>query len=179
MSYFFALPLDRLAQQIERDLLIPLSIVDKQQQVRWSSPENLHITLAYLGDIDSQRAIDAARQLPQLSSFDLPIGTLSYFPDAKSRILALDIVLNNELSKLRTDLCQQLQAHKVEYDQRNYRPHITLGRIKHREQIDHWQLPQYSVSLLINEFVLYFSDSAIRTKSSTSAYQVIERFKLS
>lgn len=176
-----------MARRIEGELLQPLRAADQQQQLRWSLPANLHITLAYMGALNADR-LDKVQQCASalaIAPFSLELGSLIHFPDAKSRILAIDVALNEPLRQLHDILNQTLLAANVDCDQRSYRPHITLGRIKHRQQILDWQLPQYQGRLWVDRFVLYASESSVGRKAivppgtkESSSYRIISEFPL-
>lgn len=202
MNYFFALPLGHLAKHIHKDLLQPLQAVDAEAQLRWSPYENLHITLAYLGSLSGAavqggaraRALEDARLQSVLAvaerikppSFKCKIENLGFFPDATSRILALHIMPCTELTALQKHLQSALEEAGISCDERPYKPHITLARLKHREHINDWQLPAYSSSLSVNQFALYASEppnihskAKSKFKSKPKLYQKIAEFPLS
>ena len=193
MNYFFALPLGRLARHINKDLLEPLQKVDAEGQLRWSLEENLHITLAYLGPLSGSAVTGGARakamQAANLRSltdiaeqikaprFECSVESLDFFPDAKSRVLALHIKPGVALLSLQARLQQSLQEAGFDCDDRPYKPHITLARLKHRQEISGWQLPDYSATFLAKSFALYGSDSPARN-AQTKLYQQIAEFSL-
>lgn len=193
MNYFFALPLGNLARRINKDLLKPLQSVDAEGQLRWSAEENLHITLAYLGPLTGlavqggmrakamqeakvQSAINAAEQI-RFSAFKCNIENLAFFPDANSRVLALHLRPCAALLELQNKLRTGLLGAGLSCDGGVYKPHITLARLKHRQHISAWQLPQYSASFLSRKFALYSSDPA-RPKAEPKLYQKIAEFSL-
>ena len=197
MNYFFALPLGHLARHIDKDLLQPLQAVDAEAQLRWSPYENLHITLAYLGslsgvavqgsarakvleDVRLQSALATAERI-KIPSFKCKIESLGFFPDATSRILALHVTPCAELTALQKQLQSALLEAGISCDERPYKPHITLARLKHREHIKDWQLPAYSSSLYVNQFALYASEPPnikSKAKLKPKPYQKIAEFPL-
>lgn len=159
----------------------------------WSPYENLHITLAYLGSLSGcaaqgsarGKAMQAARLKSVLavaerikaSSFKCNIESLGFFPDAESRVLALHVKPCVGLLELQAELQGALFKAGIECDTRAYKPHITLARLKHRQHIHGWQLPQYSASLAVNQFVLYTSESS-NSKGGPKLYQHVAEFSL-
>gem|GEM_PF-1206228 len=189
MNYFFALPLGSLAKHIHNDLLQPLQAIDVEEQLSWSPYENLHITLAYLGPLSGTavsesargRAMQAARlkvvlavaEQVNASNFKCKIENLGFFPDAASRVLALHVQPCAGLIALQGALQNALFAAGISCDDRSYRPHITLARLKHRQHISTWQLPEYSASLDTRKFALYSSE-----QGRAKLYQKIAEFSL-
>lgn len=191
MNYFFALPLGSLARHINKDLLEPLQAADAA--LRWSPCENLHITLAYLGSLSGTaapegmrgKAMQAARLKSVLAvaehikapSFKCNIEDLGFFPDATSRILALHVQSCPELLALQSRLKKALLEAGISCDDTAYKPHITLARLKHRQHIHGWQLPQYSSSFAVSQFALYASEASNKS-GKPKLYRTIAEFSL-
>ncbi len=104
-------------------------------RARWTPPENLHITLHFLGDI----ANDApARLAPRFAPAILRVhaariavrGT-GAFPDSRRpRVLWAGIDDPAHcLAALHTATAQVLAQHAISVDALPYTPHVTLGRI--------------------------------------------------
>ena len=193
MNYFFALPLGGFAKRINKDLLQPLQLVDEQGQLHWSLEENLHVTLAYLGPLTGSaveggaraRAMQAARlrsaieiaEQIKMPSFACDVESLGFFPDAKSRVLALHLKPDPALLSLQAKLLGGLQEAGFDCDDRPFKPHITLARLKHRQAIRDWQLPSYSATFSPQSFALYASEQAGKT-AKAKLYQQITEFSL-
>ena len=96
-----------------------------------------------------------------------------YFPDAKSRILALHVNADSLLERLREKLLLAAKSTGLPCDSRAFKPHITLARLRHRQHIHGWQLPSYQKTWQANEFALYASEG-----KTGVAYQVVQRFPL-
>ena len=98
--------------------------------------ENLHITLKYLGNTNSQlieKVITATKKVLVISTpFNLEIGQPKKFPKSRNpRIIYADI--NGDLKELKTlqyRLDQTLLDLGYPLDKREYNPHLTLARLK-------------------------------------------------
>ncbi len=121
-------------------LFIGLELPDHQQQqlarlttdlpgARWHLPQDLHITLRFLGqtDTESQRAVSQLLENTTATPFSLQICGLGHF---KQRILWAGLTHADPLFALNKQLNEDLQALNLNADMHDYHPHITLARIK-------------------------------------------------
>lgn len=102
-------------------------------------PDNLHLTLAFIGSCDSQRqdcVLQAATLLKE-QPFDLELDQLGYFPRPRLFYLSPSAPPQALLS-LHKQLCRALSPCRFKAP-RIYKPHITLFR--------GMQTPPYSVVL--------------------------------
>ena len=107
-----------------------LAMLQWSLQGRMVHPENLHITLAFLGDqpvylLPILHAILERLDFPRM---ELTLDRLGYF--AKSRIAWAGMNgVPPELTELQTALSKELKSHKIRHDERaEFTPHITLAR---------------------------------------------------
>ena len=134
---FIAVPLpedvkERIGKTGER-------LAQKEWPVRWTDPDNTHLTLHFIGEVDAARAEMIRLALPgeaaKHQSFALRTGGLGVFPDRKKvRVLWMGLEGETErLSALHEGIGTMLRHLDFEVDQRPFSPHITLGRL--REQV--------------------------------------------
>lgn len=129
---FFGIPVDRRAQRQINDLLEPIK--SSTQTVRWVPEQNRHLTLAFLGNRPAEvvenliRSMDRAYQ--QETGFELGPSTLSRFPNSSGNIIALLFKADKRLSHLYQVTQSLLVANGFDLNRTQFRPHITLGRIK-------------------------------------------------
>lgn len=105
--------------------------------VRWAAPQNIHLTLHFLGDITAAEADDVSRALaiaaPEATPFSLNLGGLGCFPNVRRpRVLWVGLLEESAaLVTLHQRLGQSLEAAiGFSPDKRPYSPHLTLGRVK-------------------------------------------------
>jgi RNA 2',3'-cyclic 3'-phosphodiesterase len=96
----------------------------------WRQGENLHLTLKFLGETDSNLIREISRNLEQIrmrqKSFEVQITGLGVFPNLRSpRILWLG-VKSDTLLRLQSDIDKALYLN-FPVDHRTYQPHITLA----------------------------------------------------
>lgn len=95
---------------------------------RFSPGENLHLTLAFIGE--SQRREELVGILEDLhgSAFSLEIGGLGRFVKRGGDVLWLGVRESRPLLELYGKLSGALRAAGFSLEERPYRPHITLAR---------------------------------------------------
>jgi RNA 2',3'-cyclic 3'-phosphodiesterase len=132
-EYIFTLIRDTLSNHI------------KNNDVRWSSADYLHITLQF---IPSMKTMDintiiyqAKCALQNVNQFNLKLGSLMLFPDKnKPNVISLDVSTGkNELTQLSQALGKILNGMNYATDVRPYRPHLTLGKLTKKHQINRLQ----------------------------------------
>jgi 2'-5' RNA ligase len=104
--------------------------------VSWVAPENLHVTLKFLGGIDEARvppvidALDAA--VRRHARFAIEVGGLGAFPSAsRARVLWAGIVGGDgALGALAATVDAALAVVGFPREERAFSPHITLGRVR-------------------------------------------------
>ena len=100
--------------------------------VRWVSPQNFHLTLKFLGDIDECRveAISTAlvEALCTFSRLSINAKGLGVFPDLRRpRVLWVGLA-GNDLTALAARVESALEPLGFAAQQRPFTPHMTIGR---------------------------------------------------
>lgn len=99
---------------------------------RFIPRENYHVTLAFLGELDEMEAHAAIAALDEACQGVHPLSLcpegLGRFGRAEDATLWLGIAPSAELVALADDLRAALAAHGIAYDQKQFRPHVTLAR---------------------------------------------------
>ncbi len=96
---------------------------------RMIPPENLHVTLAFLGDLDAEQAA-SARSVAEgvsASAFSLDFTVLQFWPRARTRVLVPEYV-PEAARALRGELARGLREAGVPFDARIWHPHLTVAR---------------------------------------------------
>ena len=107
-----------------------------QADVKWVSPDNIHLTLRFLGDTpcqDIEKVKAIVRQAAEFQGpFSLEINRLGAFPHLKHpRVLWVGLSKGEkELSNLARQLDDQLQKAGFEKEAKGFSPHITIGRVR-------------------------------------------------
>ena len=104
--------------------------------VRWVSPEKIHLTLKFFGNIEEPRIDPIFKSIEEpvrnILPFSVRVRGLGAFPSMKNpRVIWMGLVEGKEML---TSLQEQIEAHleKIgfEPEDRPFQPHLTLGRMK-------------------------------------------------
>jgi RNA 2',3'-cyclic 3'-phosphodiesterase len=104
--------------------------------IRWVRPEGIHLTLKFFGDIFPSNVADIVGVVEKAASGELPfslaIGGAGVFPDPhRPRVLWLGMSGDVErLVAFQKRLDQAFLQIGFSCEERPFRPHLTLGRIK-------------------------------------------------
>jgi RNA 2',3'-cyclic 3'-phosphodiesterase len=106
------------------------------KQVKWVEPENIHLTLHFLGNINPDivgRITAAIEQAAAVTRhFQLQVGGLGAFPDLH-RVQTIWVGLGGDLDKLnrlQKDIGANLTPAGFKPETRPFNPHLTLGRVR-------------------------------------------------
>jgi RNA 2',3'-cyclic 3'-phosphodiesterase len=135
---------------------------------RWVDPENYHLTLRFIGDIDAGLAREIAFMLGNVRrwSFELRFDGLHSFGGRKPRAVVATVSPTPQLFELQAEHERLMQRVGLEPEGRKYTPHVTLARLRDassRDVADYlatrqpFRLPPFQVS----RFVLYSSRASI------------------
>jgi len=135
---------------------------------RWIDPENYHLTLRFIGDIDDALAHEIAGMLGRVrrGAFELRLDGLTSFGGRKPRALVASVAPIAPLMELQAEHERLLQRLGLEPEGRKYTPHVTLARLRESSS---WQVADYlserghfrSASFAVSRFVLFSSRSSV------------------
>ena len=105
------------------------------QIIRWVQPQNLHLTLKFIGEISTSH-LEFLKQLVAQEgashrAFELQVGGLGSFPNAqKPSILWAGLHSPPELVSLQKSVEMGAARLGYEREDREFSPHLTLGRVR-------------------------------------------------
>jgi 2'-5' RNA ligase len=134
---------------------------------RWVTPENFHVTLRFIGEVDEGQASDIDLLLSGIRApaFEMSIGGVGHFGDGKKlRALYAAIARNPALEHLQNKIESAVVRAGCKPQGRRFTPHVTLARFSAREQAGH-HLAQFmashgllrSTAFAIEQFSLFSS----------------------
>lgn len=107
---------------------------------RWSAPENIHLTLAFLGDVSipgddtvpGEIHGALSRAVEGFSPITLTTAGVSVFPGVRrARVLWTGVGGETDrLAKLQARVANHLEAAGFPTEKRRFTPHLTLARLK-------------------------------------------------
>ena len=134
---------------------------------RWVAPENYHLTLRFIGDIDDTLATEIADLLDKVErpAFDLQIDGLDSFGGNKPRAVVAAVPAVTQLVELQADHERIMQRIGLQ-PERKYKPHVTLARLRDTSsrQVAEFlstRQPFRSSSFPVSRFVLYSSRASV------------------
>lgn len=178
---FFAVPISdeicELLAQIQNDLK------DLPGKIRLVPPENVHLTLKFVGEVkpdlvdDLQHAVDEIDLLPP---FPVTINRTGVFPHPRRpRVLWVGMEDSPKLAGIANKIDSVFETLGVEPESREFHPHLTLGRVKSRglpgttlNQFLNYAVPK--LSMQVDRVVCFES----KTKRSGAEYTALHETHL-
>lgn len=100
---------------------------------RWIDPENYHITLRFIGDVDGNVANEVVDSLDRLSNslqFSIRLTHLGSFGGDKPRALYAGVEPSEALNRLQAAQERMLQKAGLPPEGRKFVPHVSLARLR-------------------------------------------------
>lgn len=152
---------------------------------RWTKPEILHITLAFLGYLNDEEILEICQICNQVGQrhkpFSLKLSRISYGPPGRKppRIVSVQTQESEELTKLQRDLANSLFESSISTDKKP--AHVTLARIKAWEirQIEPEELPEIDEEISLTFPVNSIEVMESELKREGPEYSVLETCPLS
>lgn len=168
----------RVSEQLKRS----------DMDVRWVKPDNIHLTIVFLGEIREEDISAIGREIENVCGgfhpFDIFLKGLGFFPDRRRpRVLWAGYDGDIErMSALRDVLLERLMPFDIKEEKKQFAPHLTLGRfrkpVKGNPDLDEVITRHNSLSsssFQLSELVLFKSD----LKSHGPEYTKLESWKIS
>ena len=119
----------------ERNVSTIRKLDDVLEGVRWVLPENLHVTLKFLGDCESSMLGGLKNAIEQASAYlplELTIGGVGGFPSQGSaRIIWVGAAeKTGALQSVFETVERGVKKCGIDKERRRYRPHVTIGRAR-------------------------------------------------
>jgi RNA 2',3'-cyclic 3'-phosphodiesterase len=135
---------------------------------RWIDPENYHLTLRFIGDVDDSVAQEVAFILGQVrrNSLDVKFDGLTFFGGRRPRAIVALAAPNQPLLDLQAEHERLLQRLGLEPEGRKYTPHVTIARLRDSSSHQvadylstrgHFRTPSFAAA----RFVLYSSRDSV------------------
>jgi 2'-5' RNA ligase len=135
---------------------------------RWIDPENYHLTLRFIGDVDDDIAREVAWMLGKVRrrDFELRLDGLSSFGGRKPRAVVAAVAPSPAVMELQAEHERLMQRVGLEPEGRKYTPHVTLARLRDSSS---FEVAEYlsaraafrSPPFLVSRFVLFSSRASV------------------
>jgi 2'-5' RNA ligase len=119
-------------QELQRELRSRLT----GHGIRWVRPDQLHLTLRFLGNVDRERLADLSVALHQACAgaapFPLAFEGVGCFPDTgQPRVIWAGLRGElDSLQRIQARVRQGTQSFGDHQEERAFRPHLTIGRVE-------------------------------------------------
>ena len=126
---------------IDRILSLRDEIYPSDNIVRWEPKSKLHLTLKFLGDTSQDLIEQICNHLEgiikEFSKFDLAFEKFGIFKrKGEPKIIWAGLTKNNELQNFVEKLNDSLYHLGFEKEERTFNPHLTLLRVRGRENLE-------------------------------------------
>jgi 2'-5' RNA ligase len=135
---------------------------------RWIDPENYHVTLRFIGDVDDVVAHEIASMLAAVrrDAFDLRVEDLKSFGGRRPRAIVAALATAQALMELQAEHERLMQRVGLEPEGRKYTPHVSLARLREsssRQVADYLAVraPFRSPPFRVSRFVLFSSRASV------------------
>ena len=135
---------------------------------RWIDPENYHLTLRFIGDVDDVTAHEVADMLGRVkrSGFDLHMEGIASFGGRKPRAVVAQVAAAQALIDVQAEHERLMQRIGLEPEGRKFTPHVTLARLRESSS---QQVAEYlsargyfrTSPFRVSRFVLFSSRSSV------------------
>jgi 2'-5' RNA ligase len=153
-------------------------------KVSWVKPENMHITLRFLGNLteaELEKYISYAKNL-EFSSFNVSLSGISGFPFLKQpRVVWAGIAQGKDsVKQLAVALQEALNNEEEILERKNFNAHVTLARVRSFSG-ENWEnlVRPFSVETLPVYLAEYFCLYQSELTPSGPVYTELKRFDLS
>lgn len=181
--YFIGIPLQDETKQEISDWQMYLKKELESNYQTWTHKKDFHITLKFLGEVDTNQITDLQKELKKLTelpSFRLSLGGIGTFgKPRKPRVLWAGVEDNHSLETLKNQVEESSQNAGFLKDTQPYRPHITLAKKWKGEKLSKEKLNQFTeeINHKIEMDITSFSLFQIRP-SKLPKYEEILKIRL-
>ncbi len=163
---------------------LPERIQDRIQRLcsglpnaRWVSPDQLHLTLCFIGEVDGVTFQEIREALAEVTAepFSMHFDGVGFFPPrGKPRVVWVGVAKNKELSNLQRKIHNQLVRLQLPLEKRKFHPHVTFGRLKNTPVSKVGQYLERNSLFITDDFSVDVFRLNSSTLSSKGAVHVVE-----
>jgi len=150
MRTFIALDLtEETKQELTR---LQSGLKKSQADVKWVNPQNIHLTLKFLGEISEQQVNQVKEVLDRISSqfkpYEITLSGIGAFPKVENpRVIWVGIESGkNETKKIAEILSVELEKAGFQKEDREFKSHLTVGRVRSPKNKDNLKTAIQSIS---------------------------------
>jgi 2'-5' RNA ligase len=132
-----------IPENIQKDIMEVMDLLKKNDaDVKWVNPEKLHLTLKFLGNTPQTLLPKIKETLSKAvspySPFYIKIYGTGVFPNKRHpRVIWIGTKDSEVLTELRNDIEHSISLLGYQQEDKEYNPHLTLGRVRSQKGIVH------------------------------------------
>lgn len=176
MRLFFAVPVDTQTVRVLASVQEHLKQQFRHSKVSWVAPENFHITMHFLGEGDNETIAELLLQMRTChfpESFKTIVRGVDAFPSKKDpKTVLAQVEIHPSLFGVYKRIGDVIASLGFDIDERPFRPHITLGRVRSRAEVLKPELIELETEFLADRVVLFKSELT----AQGSIYTELESF---
>ncbi len=157
----------------------------RYEKIKWVEPQNIHITLKFFGETSDEKIDDICEVFDVIAqrhpAFTLQMQNVGIFGSSYNpRVVWFGMKESSEIEKLANDVLKSVEEVGFPRDRQNFRPHLTVGRIKviqdkrYFQQVINKFKNTFLQTIPVNSFLLI--ESKLRPQGSV--YNIVEVFPL-
>lgn len=167
---FVAIPLPNEVTKYLAEIISDLKLTFPDKSVKWVQPENIHLTLKFLGNISKSTLhflFEKLKTENQFVPFNLSINKIGAFPSLyKPQVIWVGTSSHNTLSELAQFVEKSTPMVKNENDSKSFSPHLTIARLSPGVKKNHFDIIKQElykrreinpISFTINHYCVYQS----------------------
>jgi len=157
----------------------------QHEKINWVQEQNIHITLKFFGETAEDKIDEICETLEDAAQrhkpFELQLKNIGIFGSSYNpRVIWFGMSEGTQIENLANDVLDSVEEIGFERDRQNFRPHVTVGRIKlikdkryFQQSIDKLKA-EYLQDVKVNSFYLFES----KLKPQGPIYEIVDEFKL-
>ena len=167
----------RIYDELKNDL--------RYEKIKWVEPQNIHITLKFFGETSDEKIDDICEVFDLIAqrhpTFTLQMQNVGIFGSSYNpRVVWFGMKESREIEKLANDVLKSVEKIGFARDRQNFRPHLTVGRIKFIRDKQYFQqaINKFKNTFLQTIPVNSFSLIESNLKPQGPVYNIVEVFPL-
>lgn len=132
---FFAVSIPDLVRSKLAEVIGILGQRPNGDRIRWVSPDNLHVTLRFLGEVTPKALADLVAavtdEVQAVPVFDCRLTEVRVFPNPRrAKVIAVGVEADGHLTELAAAVERGVVREGFAPEDRGFRSHLTLGRLR-------------------------------------------------
>jgi len=157
---------------------------------RWATPEQFHVTLAFLAEVEERRLDELGERLGRAAArrtaFETRVAGGGAFPNAvRARVVWVGLDLTEdgrtELDRAATGARAAASRAGIAVEGKRFKPHVTLARLGRPEEVSSWVrlLDAYAGPSWTADRLTLIASHLGEGPRGRPRYEVVEEFELS